>query len=121
MNAAIVIPMAALLALTPSFAKAQWMSGPELLRRCQSGDQNDSAVCDGYLMAVMDVLKQRELYPNQGRFRLCMAEGTPVATVRELAIRFSKQRRSGPPLTGVQVVTDALGAYTRCAATAVTP
>ena len=123
MKASVIVLAAACLVLPPTLVKAQRLSGVELLARCASGDQIDSAVCDGYMMAVADILKQRERYPAQyqGGQKICVPDEMTLTTIREQMIRFSKQRRSGTPSSGIQVVADALRAHSRCPAAADKP
>lgn len=80
---------AAVLALSSMGSNAALLSGPDLLKACE-GNATAKATCDGYLMAVTDLVLQREAR-GRGKGKLCVPETVTIGQVRESVLDFVRK------------------------------
>ena len=93
-----------LLAAVPS--NAALMSARDLLAAC-SGDAVAKAICDGYLMAVTDLVLRRETN-SRGNGKTCVPATVAVDQVRDAVLTISQRGRAAQAPAGLGLVTVAL-------------
>ena len=76
----------------PLDARAAPLTAPELVSLC-SGDAMGKAKCDGYLMAVTDIAKQREGHGRGGK--VCLPDDLTIEKARAGVIDAAKQKAGG--------------------------
>jgi hypothetical protein len=93
-----------LLAATPS--NAALMSARDLLAAC-SGDAIAKATCDGYIMAVTDLILRRETN-GRGNDKLCVPVTVTVEQVRDAVLTVGQRGHAAQAPAGLGLVTVAL-------------
>lgn len=66
-------------------AEAQYLSGNNLLRLCESDNQADQGMCVGYLMGIDDMTSTYDRWDEMTK-RFCVPEDVPNSQLREVAI-----------------------------------
>lgn len=67
-------------------ASAEWLSGTDLLERCQSKDDMPLGICLGYIDAVVDMAEIGEAPIPPGRILLPV--GVQNGQLREIVVRY---------------------------------
>jgi len=103
MTKAIVL---ALLLIVPIEANAALMTARDLVSAC-SGEPRARATCDGYLMAVADLVLQRESRGRAGG-KVCVPETVTQEQIRDAVLNVAQRPRAARAQTGAMLVMFAL-------------
>jgi hypothetical protein len=101
----------ALLLLVPVASHAALLSAQDLITAC-SGDPQAKATCDGYLMAVTDLILLRESRGHNGK--ICVPEAVTRDQIRDAVMNVAQRPRAAHAPNGAAVVMMALRATWPC-------
>ncbi len=96
---------------TPSHAAM--MSAQDLIAAC-SGDNRAKATCDGYLMAVTDLILQRQSH-GRAAGKICVPETITQQQVRDAVLNVAQHPRAAQADSGTMLVLMAMRKTFPCA------
>jgi hypothetical protein len=107
-----LLPLALAFLLAPTASHAALMSGQDLITAC-SGEPRAKATCDGYLMAVTDIVLRRESRGHTGG-KVCVPDTVTQEQVRDAVLNVAQRPRAAHAPSGAGLVLMALRATWPC-------
>jgi hypothetical protein len=94
---------------TPSHAAM--MTAPDLLNACAGGG-TAKATCDGYLMAITDIILRRE---SRGNAKVCVPQTVTIDQVRDAVLNTGQRPRARQAPNALRLVAVAMHVAWPCA------